>query len=227
MKNTIIALSILAALAFTQCTNNAPAADTDATAAPTEETLTQRGEYLVGILGCHDCHSPKKMGPQGPELIPELMLSGYPADRPFGKVNKEVLADGWALFNGDLTAGIGPWGATFAANITSDASGIGEWSLEQFTRALTQGKAKGMEDGPPLVAAHALVQLHQHETGRHRSHLHLPAKHQAGAQRGARADRAEGVVIAIRTADNCRKSEIDKNRSAACNSSKLNQTLLC
>jgi len=151
MKNTIIALSILAALAFTQCTNNAPAADTDATAAPTEETLTQRGEYLVGILGCHDCHSPKKMGPQGPELSRELMLSGYPADRPFGKVNKEALAEGWALFNGDLTAGVGPWGATFAANITSDASGIGEWSLEQFTRALTQGTPKGMEDGRPLL----------------------------------------------------------------------------
>lgn len=154
MKNTTLIfsfLSILVLLAFTQCTNNAPAAaDAAATAEPAQEDLTQRGEYLVGILGCHDCHSPKKMGPKGPELIPELMLSGYPSDRPFGKVNKEVLADGWALFNGDLTAGVGPWGATFAANITSDASGIGEWSLEQFTRALTQGKSKGLEDGRPL-----------------------------------------------------------------------------
>lgn len=154
MKNTILLLSFFATLtllAFTQCTNNAPSAtETAATAAPTQEDLSQRGEYLVGILGCHDCHSPKKMGPQGPELIPELLLSGYPADRPFGKVNKAALAEGWALFNGDLTVGVGPWGATFAANITSDASGIGEWSLEQFTRALTQGKAKGLEEGRPL-----------------------------------------------------------------------------
>jgi mono/diheme cytochrome c family protein len=137
---------------LTYCTNP-PASSSEQTTGPahTKETLTQRGEYLVGILGCHDCHSPKKMGPKGPELIPELMLSGYPSDRPFGKVNKEALAEGWALFNGDLTAGVGPWGATFAANITSDASGIGEWSLEQFTRALTQGKAKGLEEGRPLL----------------------------------------------------------------------------
>jgi hypothetical protein len=73
------------------------------------------------------------------------MLSGYPADRPLGKVEKEAIKNGWALFNSDLTVGIGPWGATFAANITSDESGIGNWTEEQFKRALTQGKYKGLE----------------------------------------------------------------------------------
>lgn len=144
--------ALLALAAFTQCNNTATATEAEmADDTPSQAQIVERGEYLLGILGCHDCHSPKKMGPNGPELIPELMLSGYPADRPFGKVNKEALAEGWALFNGDLTAGVGPWGATFAANITSDESGIGSWSLEQFTRALTQGKAKGLENGRTLL----------------------------------------------------------------------------
>jgi hypothetical protein len=77
-----------------------------------KDSLIKKGEYLVTILGCNDCHSPKRMGANGPEIIPELMLSGYPSDRPFGKVSKDALADGWALFNGDLTAGVGPWGAS-------------------------------------------------------------------------------------------------------------------
>ena len=57
-----------------------------ATPEPTAEQLVKRGEYLVTIMGCNDCHSPKSMGPQGPQLIPELILSGYPADRPQLKV---------------------------------------------------------------------------------------------------------------------------------------------
>jgi hypothetical protein len=116
-----------------------------------KDSLIKKGEYLVTILGCNDCHSPKRMGANGPEIIPELMLSGYPSDRPFGKVSKDALADGWALFNGDLTAGVGPWGASFAGNLTSDPTGIGEWSVDQFKIALTQGKYKGMADGRPLL----------------------------------------------------------------------------
>lgn len=153
MKNVsfaLVAIALLGMAALSNCTDNkAPAAT--AAAAASEESVVKRGEYLVTILGCHDCHSPKRMGPQGPEIIPELHLSGYPADRPFGKPTPEALRDGWALFNADLTAGVGPWGVTFAANITSDESGIGAWSLDQFKRALTQGKYKGLEDGRPLL----------------------------------------------------------------------------
>lgn len=142
---------LLATMLFSQCAKPQTTAGDAPAAEPTQDDLVKRGEYMVTILGCHDCHSPKKMGPQGPELIPELMLSGYPADRPLGKVSPEAIAEGWALFNSDLTVGVGPWGATFAANITSDESGIGNWTLEQFTRALTQGKSKGMEDGRMLL----------------------------------------------------------------------------
>ena len=33
---------------------------------------------------------------------------GYPGDRPLAKANKNAQAEGWVLFNGDLTTTIGP-----------------------------------------------------------------------------------------------------------------------
>ncbi|MBK7638403.1 MAG: diheme cytochrome c-553 [Saprospiraceae bacterium] len=110
----------------------------------------KNGEYLVTILAAMIV-IPKTNGANGPEIIPELMLSGYPSDRPLGQVTKNAISDGWALFNADLTCGIGPWGATFAGNLTPDETGIGNWSLEQFKTALTKGKYKGLDDGRMLL----------------------------------------------------------------------------
>jgi hypothetical protein len=118
---------------------------------PTPEQLVKRGEYLVTIMGCNDCHSPKSMGPQGPQIIPELMLSGYPADRPQLKVEKAALKTGWVLLTGDLTSAAGPWGVSFAANLTSDPTGIGSWTEDNFKRALKEGKFKGMPGGRQLL----------------------------------------------------------------------------
>lgn len=118
---------------------------------PTGEQLVKRGEYLVTTMGCNDCHSPKKMGPQGPMVIPELMLSGYPAERPFPKVDVQTIKKGWVLFNEDLTAAAGPWGVSFAANLTSDQTGIGNWTEENFRRAIKEGKFKGLEGSRTLL----------------------------------------------------------------------------
>ena len=51
----------------------------------------------------------------------------------------------------DMTAAAGPWGISFAANLTPDETGIGSWTFEQFKTAMTQGKYKGMENGRPLL----------------------------------------------------------------------------
>jgi len=107
--------------------------------------LVQKGDYLVTIMGCNDCHTPKEMGPQGPAVINDLILSGYPATRPFQKVEPELIKKGWILFNADLTAAAGPWGVSFAANLTSDQTGIGNWTEENFKRALKEGRYKGLE----------------------------------------------------------------------------------
>ncbi|MBB3836023.1 mono/diheme cytochrome c family protein [Runella defluvii] len=116
-----------------------------------DSALIKRGEYLVGIMGCQDCHSPKQLGPKGPEEVPGRHLSGYPADRPIAKVTPDALKSGWMLLGGDGTSAVGPWGMSFAANLTSDTTGIGSWSFEQFKIALTQGKSKGIATARPLL----------------------------------------------------------------------------
>lgn len=116
-----------------------------------QESKVSRGEYLVTTIGCVDCHSPKKMGQRGPEEIPHLKLSGYQQDQEIPPIDKANLKNGWMLMNGDLTAAVGPWGISFAANITSDETGIGNWSVEQFKTAMRKGKFKGMENGRDLL----------------------------------------------------------------------------
>ena len=117
----------------------------------TDEDLTKKGEYLVNSMGCADCHSPKKMGEKGPEIIAELSLSGYRADQTLPPYNQEALKNGWMLMNGDLTAAVGPWGVSYSANLTSDETGIGNWKLEQFMTALREGKYKGQKTGRDLL----------------------------------------------------------------------------
>ncbi len=117
----------------------------------TEQDYINRGEYLVTSIGCHDCHSPKTMGERGPEVIEELMLSGYPSERVLGEISTDALQKGWMLMNEDLTAFTGPWGVSFASNISSDDTGIGSWNLEQFKISLRKGKSKGLETGRDLL----------------------------------------------------------------------------
>ncbi|WP_300596671.1 c-type cytochrome [Niabella sp.] len=129
----------------------ANASATDKTTTTDSATLVTRGEYLVTIAGCNDCHSPKRMGPNGPEVVPETMLSGYPAERPVSSFDSALAQRGIAQFNEDMTAAAGPWGISFASNLTSDDSGAGSWPLENFKNALRHGKFKGMDAARPLL----------------------------------------------------------------------------
>lgn len=116
----------------------------------THEEMLKRGQYLVNTSGCHDCHSPKVFTPHGPEPDPARLLSGHPSESPLPKVYKEAMKD-WILFTPDLTAIAGPWGVSFAANISSDETGIGNWSEEQFLRAIKEGRYKGLKGGRQLL----------------------------------------------------------------------------
>lgn len=118
--------------------------------ATTPQQKVERGKYLVNTMGCDDCHSPKKMGPTGPELDVEHRLSGYPASRPIAS-DTDAVKKGWVLFSGDLTQAVGPWGTSFAANLTPDISGIGNWTEAQFINALRKGKLKGLDNSRPLL----------------------------------------------------------------------------
>ena len=86
----------------------------------------------------------------GPEVITETALSGYQANDKIPRIDKTVLQS-WVLFNGSNTMTVGPWGASFAANITSDPTGIGGWTFAQFKIALTQGFSKGIKTNRMLL----------------------------------------------------------------------------
>jgi hypothetical protein len=154
-NNLILLLGIHACLivGFQSCSNDKqkPVADAAKATVPTNEDLVKRGEYMVKITGCNDCHSPKKMGAQGPEIIAETLLSGYPADRSIVKFDSKLIKSGFPMFYPDLTAAAGPWGISFAGNLTPDETGIGDWTEEQFKKALTQGKFKGLDASRMLL----------------------------------------------------------------------------
>ena len=114
------------------------------------DSMVKRGAYLVSIMGCNDCHSPKKMGPHGPEFDTDRLLSGHPADMPVAKFDTGT-AKNWILFNGMLTNYVGPWGISFSANITSDSTGIGTWTEAQFFKAIREGKYLGLDNTRPLL----------------------------------------------------------------------------
>lgn len=115
------------------------------------EEQIKRGEHLVLIAGCHDCHTPKKMTERGPELDFSLALSGHPSKMPPPDIDrKEVEAKGLGVTQ-TLTAWVGPWGISYAANITSDKTGIGDWTEKSFFLVMREGKFKGVASGRTLL----------------------------------------------------------------------------
>ncbi|MDI9338757.1 MAG: diheme cytochrome c-553 [Alphaproteobacteria bacterium] len=115
------------------------------------DTSIEQGKYLVQILGCNDCHAPKILVNGIPTIDQDKLLAGYIANTPLPKFDKKLVKEGILQFNLDGTAAFGPWGTSFGANLTPDETGIGNWSYEQFKKALTQGKNKGLESGRTLL----------------------------------------------------------------------------
>jgi hypothetical protein len=114
-------------------------------------SMQQWGEHLVTIAACHDCHTPKKMTPQGMDFDSTRLLSGHPADLPDPLVNRQEVESKGLTVTQDLTTWVGPWGVSYTANLTSDSTGIGGWKEEQFLLAIREGKFKGLASGRPLL----------------------------------------------------------------------------
>jgi len=96
------------------------------TAAPmTQAQKLARGEYLTTIMACNDCHTPGTFY-GAPDF--DRRLSG-----------SEL---GW----------VGPWGTSFARNLTPDPeTGIGSWSEDDIVKTIRTGqRADGTEVLPPM-----------------------------------------------------------------------------
>ena len=113
-------------------------------------TLIKKGNHLVNTIGCNECHSPKIMTERGPIPDPDRLLSGHVANEILPNYNIETNKN-YVLFNMNGTAAIGPWGTTFAANLTPDDTGIGTWTEMQFKNAMKHGKYRGLEGSRQLL----------------------------------------------------------------------------
>lgn len=128
------------------CATVARAADPKAPA-----DMVARGKALVTHGMCHDCHTPKIFGPEGMKMDYSRAMSGHPADVPMPPMDKKALQPGyWILGAPDLTAWVGPWGISYAANLTPDPQvGIGLWTEDVFIKAMRTGKHMG--EGRPIL----------------------------------------------------------------------------
>ena len=82
----------------------------------------ERGRYLVTVMGCGDCHTPGSFY-GAPDMNRQLAGSEL----------------GWR----------GPWGVTFARNLTPDMeTGLGYWSEDEIVKAFHSGVKN---DGSPVL----------------------------------------------------------------------------
>lgn len=149
MKSTIVK-SVLAAGFFAAMLSCTTKQEKEKIAELSQEELIKRGAYLTTIGACHDCHSPKVMTPEGPMPDPARLLSGHPQN----EINPVIPSnsENWVLFNvNHFTSFVGPWGVSYAANLTPDDTGTGSWSFEQFKTAIRKGKYKGLEGSRDLL----------------------------------------------------------------------------
>jgi cytochrome c553 len=120
----------------------------------TQKALSQkeqvaRGKYLVDIMGCHDCHTPMKLGPNGSEWDMSRALSGHPENAPVPP-DAELPQGYLAMIGASFTSFKGPWGTSYTRNLTPDKeTGLGDWTVEEFIATMKTGRERGK--GRPVL----------------------------------------------------------------------------
>lgn len=151
LRMMMIAVFVGAVVAGCAPKDEGAPADGDTTAAATGEATAdmdpvKKGGYLVNVGGCNDCHTPLAMGEQGPAPDMSKMLSGSPA----GVTLPPLEVKPPYMFAGSSTAFRGPWGVSYAFNLTPDSTtGLGSWTEDNFVQTLKSGKHWG--SGRPIM----------------------------------------------------------------------------
>ncbi len=143
-RSLLASLFVAAAAAATVARTSAGAPGADAAA---------RGRYLVTAMGCADCHTPFRMGPDGPAPDAERAFSGHPAALVMPPAPKLPPGPWLGSFGATNTAWAGPWGVSFTANLTPDEeTGLGKWTEDNFLQAIRTGRhmGKGRPILPPM-----------------------------------------------------------------------------
>jgi mono/diheme cytochrome c family protein len=141
---SLIVVATLVVIVAANATRPVPPPPQPAKMSRTEQVA--RGKYLVTIGGCHDCHTPWVMqanGQPGPDM--SRALSGHPQDFVItepAKLSGDRFAVAIAPTN---TSYSGPWGVSFAANLTPDKmNGTGIWTFDIFKNTIRNGRHWGV-----------------------------------------------------------------------------------
>jgi mono/diheme cytochrome c family protein len=158
-KRPTLIFFALAALATACRASDGRSAASDPTS--DQGSLVARGKHLVDVGGCHDCHTPVKMGPNGPEPDLARALSGHPSALVMPPA-PELPEGPWvAVVGATMTAWNGPWGTTFTANLTSDReTGLGSWTAADFIATVRTGRRMGK--GRPILPPMPIQVLNQY-----------------------------------------------------------------
>ncbi len=151
-------ITMIAVAALVGCRSEAANAPTSqktvdkpaAKAATSFEESAKRGKHLTLVSGCNDCHTPLKMGANGPEPDWSRELSGHPAGLVMPPAPKLPEGPWLVTVAATNTAWSGPWGVSFTANLTPDnETGTGTWTKENFVGTIKNGRHLGA--GRPLL----------------------------------------------------------------------------
>ena len=107
-----------------------------------KEIKIKMGKVLTEEFGCVDCHSPKLIIQDQIMIDEKKIFSGHPQNNILPDFPPELVGPGkWrGLYTSGMTAWGGPWGITYAANLTPDKeTGIGNWSEENFMSVIKLG----------------------------------------------------------------------------------------
>ena len=117
----------------------------------TQSEMVALGKYIVTTSGCDDCHTPKIFTEKGPVFDTTKRFSGFPQDEVLPSLDMSMIGPGkWVSTEKHLGAWVGPWGISYASNLTPDkATGIGTLTEEMFIKSLREGKYMGV--GRPLL----------------------------------------------------------------------------
>lgn len=165
MIRSVSVFAVLGVVSLAACTNDksrevppsqAAAATTQkeppaVAAAVTQAELVKRGEALVKMGGCSDCHTPMafdaKLGMPVPQM--DRFLSGHPEGAPDpsanpGKGDQAVIGPTFTSFRL-------PFGVVYAQNLTPDPDTGLRLDRAQFIATMRTGKHRGAADGRPVL----------------------------------------------------------------------------
>ena len=112
--------------------------------------MVQRGKYLVdAVAACGYCHTPRT----GAEYNMNMYLAGHPAGQSYPRYNFSMMQQGiFTLTSPQMSAFSGPFGTSFASNLTPDKeTGLGEWTEDMFINAMRTGLHQGVEGNRPIL----------------------------------------------------------------------------